>query len=68
MTNPNILTGPFIILSNLHIFVHYIGISQDTTEDVSVSNPQSGMKKGLNVYTVKPVYNGHPWDLKKVAV
>jgi hypothetical protein len=19
-------------------------------------------------YTVKPVYNGHPWDLKKVAV
>jgi hypothetical protein len=21
-----------------------------------------------NVYTVKPVYNGHPWGLKKVAV
>ena len=22
----------------------------------------------LQVRTVKPVYNGHPWDLKKVAV
>ena len=20
------------------------------------------------LYTVKPVYNGHPWDLKKAAV
>ena len=25
--------------------------------------------KKLHIYsTVKPVYNGHPWDLKKVAV
>ncbi len=22
----------------------------------------------INVSTVKPVYNGHPWDPKKVAV
>jgi hypothetical protein len=32
------------------------------------------MKKKINLCkiffegTVKPVYNGHPWDLKKVAV
>ena len=24
--------------------------------------------KNVYAYTVKPVYNGHPWDLKKVAV
>ncbi len=26
------------------------------------------MKTGTNNSTVKPVYNGHPWDLKNVVV
>jgi hypothetical protein len=25
-------------------------------------------QKKVNRHTVKPVYNGHPWDLKNVAV
>jgi hypothetical protein len=33
-----------------------------------LSRFEKNLKSKIHLYTVKPVYNGHPWDLKNVAV
>jgi hypothetical protein len=42
--------------------------SSSSTAWVSIYKRRNYRKVLTNLSTVKPVYNGHPWDPKKVAV
>jgi hypothetical protein len=68
-------TGDYVEVKHEANFVSFIKIDSifivlNTRLSLSlrVGMYDDGKLKKVWIYTVKPVYNGHPWDLKKVAV
>ncbi len=52
----------FVLL--YRVFIELATINRYKTVSIRVSQ----IEPDPYIYTVKPVSNGHPWDLKKVAV